>query len=64
MDKYRERLGRLKPEEKVAVALDMTDGCVRVCAEGIRARCPGITEEELVAKLRARLEWSKRHRRR
>lgn len=64
MDGEAERLGRLKPEEKVAMAIDMTDFCVRVCADGIRARHPGISEEELLAKLRERLEWSKRSRRR
>ena len=62
MDKNAERLGRLKPEEKVAIAMDMTDACVRICADGIRAQCPGISEEELIAKLRERLEWSKRYR--
>ena len=64
MDKEAERLGRLKPEEKVAIAIDMTDGRVRVCADGIRAQHPGISEEELLAKLRERLEWSKRWRKR
>jgi len=62
MDKNAERLGRLKPEEKVAIAMDMTDACVRICADGIRAQCPGISEEELIVKLRERLEWSKRYR--
>ncbi|MCJ7559984.1 hypothetical protein MUO79_05120 [Candidatus Bathyarchaeota archaeon] len=62
MDKNAERLGRLKPEEKVAIAMDMTDACVRICADGIRAQCPGISEEELITKLRERLEWSKRYR--
>jgi len=61
MEKNAKRLGFLKPEEKVALALDMTDGCVRVCAEGIRNQCPDISEEELLAKLRERLEWTKRH---
>jgi hypothetical protein len=55
-------LGKLKPEEKVAVAIDMTDACVRICATGIRAQCPDITEVELNEKLRKRLEWSKRTR--
>jgi hypothetical protein len=64
MEKNAERLGCLKPEEKVALALDMTDGCVRVCAEGIRNQCPDISEEELLVKLRERLEWTKRHCRR
>ena len=56
------RLGNLKPEEKVAIAIDMTDACVRVCSAGIRAQCPDITEAELNEKLRKRLEWSKRPR--
>jgi hypothetical protein len=54
----------LKPEEKVAIALDMSDACVRVCADGIRAQYPSISEEELLARLRERLEWGKRGRRR
>ena len=57
-----ERLGRLKPEEKVMIAIDMTDGCVSICADGIRQQYPGISEAELVEKLRERLEWAKRNR--
>jgi hypothetical protein len=64
MDENAERLGRLKPEEKVAIAMDMTDACVRICAEGIKAECPGISEAELTERLRERLEWSKRCRKR
>ena len=64
MDKDAKRLGRLKPEEKVAIAIDMTDACVRVCAAGIRAQCPNISEAELNAKLSKRLEWAKRLRKR
>jgi hypothetical protein len=60
VDKNAKRLERLKPEEKVAMAIDMTDACVRVCAAGIRAQCPGISEAELKEKLRKRLGWSKR----
>jgi hypothetical protein len=62
MDKNWERLGRLKPEEKVRICMDMSDGCIRVCADGIRSQFPGISEEELVEKLRERLQWSKRNR--
>ena len=58
------RLGSLKPEEKVAIALDMTDACVRICKAGIRAQCPDVSEAEVIEKLRKRLEWSKRLRRR
>lgn len=64
MDKAAKRLGRLKPEEKVAIAIDMTDACVRMCKAGIRTQCPGASEAELNEKLRKRLEWQKRQRRR
>ena len=64
MDRDAERLGRLKPEEKVMLAIGMSDFVVHVCAEGIRAQNPNISDEELVEKLRERLEWSKRLRRR
>lgn len=64
VDERWERLGRLKPEEKLAICMDMTDACVRICADGIRAQQPDISEEELIAKLRERLEWPKRYRKR
>ncbi|MGA9388471.1 MAG: hypothetical protein WBV70_06585 [Candidatus Bathyarchaeia archaeon] len=57
-------LRRLKPEEKVNIAIDMTDACVRVCAEGIIAQCPNIEEDELLKQLRERIEYAKRWRRR
>jgi len=57
-----ERLGRLKPEQKVMIAIDMTDGCMRICAAGIRQQYPGISDEELLEKLRKRLEWAKQNR--
>ena len=63
MSEEMKRLGRLKPEEKVAVAIDMTDACVLICKAGIQAQCPGVSEAELSEKLRKRLEWSKRLRR-
>lgn len=62
MDDDCEALGRLKPEEKVLIAISMTDGCVRVCAAGIRQQYPGISDEELLEKLRERLEWAKQNR--
>ena len=37
VDKDAERLGRLKPEEKVTLAIGMSDFVVRVCADGIKA---------------------------
>ena len=59
VDKDAKRLGRLKPEEKVSIAIDMTDACVRVCKAGIRTQCPDASEAELNEKLRKRLEWQK-----
>jgi len=61
VDKNWERLGKLPPEEKVKIAMDMTTACVRICADGIKAQFPYIGEEELMVKLRERLEWRKRH---
>jgi hypothetical protein len=59
-----ERFGRLKPEDRVNLAVGMSDVCVRVCAEGIRAQFPSISDKELIEKLRERIEWSKRWRKR
>jgi bifunctional DNA-binding transcriptional regulator/antitoxin component of YhaV-PrlF toxin-antitoxin module len=52
----------LTPSEKVNVAIDMTDLCVRICADGIRDQNPGITDEELMERLRERFMFAKRHR--
>lgn len=60
LDKDAEHLGRLKPEEKITIAVDMTDACFRICADGIRAQNSDISKEELIEKLRERLEWLKR----
>ena len=62
MEDDSERLGHLKPEQKVLIAIDMTDGCTRVCAEGIRQQYPGISDAELLGKLRERIEWAKLNR--
>ena len=62
MEDDSERLGHLKPEQKVQIAIDMTDGSLRVCADGIRQQFPGISESELLEKLRERLEWAKQNR--
>lgn len=54
------RVGHLKPEAKVDMAIEMTEAMVRVCLDGIRGRNPGMAEEELMNELRERLEWAKR----
>jgi len=51
---------RLKPEERVNLAVGMSDVCVRVCADGVRDQNPGISEEELVERVRERLMFDKR----
>ena len=56
--------GKLKPSEKVELAIGMCDFVLEVCAEGVKAQFPGISEKELVEKVRERLEWSKRWRKR
>ena len=54
-----DRVGRLPPEVKVDIMIDMTDAMVNVCAEGMKAQNPRIVEEELIKKLRERFEWTK-----
>jgi hypothetical protein len=55
-----ERVGRLPSEVKVKMCLDMTEACVQVCAAGIRAANPGISDAEVIRKIRERFEWGKR----
>ena len=51
---------RLKPEERVNLAVGMSDVCIRVCADGVRDQNPGISEEELIERVRERLMFGKR----
>lgn len=53
---------RLRSEERVNLAVGMSDVCVRVCADGIRDGDPSVSEEELVLRVRERLLFSKRRR--
>jgi hypothetical protein len=41
----------------------MSSVCIRVCAEGVKAQNPGISEEELIELVRERLMFEKRFRR-
>ena len=50
---------RLRPEERVNLAVGMSDVCVRVCADGVRDQNPGISEEELIERVRERLMFDK-----
>lgn len=56
-------LEELKPEERVALAIGMTDVCVRVCADAVRDQYPTIKEQELVERVRERIMYGKRRRR-
>ena len=51
---------RLRPEERVNLAVGMSDVCVRVCADGVRDGNPSLSEEEVVERVRKRLLFSKR----
>ena len=55
-----ERVGRLPPESKVNMAIDMTNAMVQVCMEGMRAQNPTMTEKGYMKELRERFEWAKR----
>ena len=43
---------KLSPEEKVFLAMDMTDAVTRICADGIRCSDPKISDEELIEEIR------------
>jgi len=62
LDPNWERLGRLPPEKKLEIMFDMINASTRFCADNIRAQNPGITDAELIEKVRERLEWRKRGR--
>jgi len=53
-------LKKLKPEEKVNLAINMTDVCVRVCADAVREETPNIKEEELIKRVRERMAFGRR----
>jgi len=46
---------KLSPEEKVVLAMDMTDAVTRICADGIRGSDPKISDEELIKEIRRRI---------
>ena len=49
----------LTPEEKVNLAINMTDVCVSICAEGIRDQYPGITKDRLLELRRERIAFGR-----
>ena len=50
---------KLKPEERVNLAIGMTDACVRVCVEGILNRSRSLTDEEVKEKVRERITYAR-----
>ena len=53
-------LGKLKPEEKVNLAINMTDVCVQICADAVKDRYKNIKEEQLIEEVRARIMYKRR----
>lgn len=53
----------LTPEERVDLAVNMSDVVLRICIEGVRAEHPEISEEELIERVRERLMFDYRRRR-
>lgn len=53
-------LEKMKSEEKVNLAINMTDVCVQVCVDAIKDQDATIKEKELLEKVRARIMYGKR----
>ena len=60
MRKRTEQRGDLKPEQKIAIAIEMSDICMQICAAGIRVQNPNLSEKHLLKELEKRIEWRKR----
>ena len=54
-------LEKLSPEEKVNLLINMVDVCIRISADAIKEQNKTIGEEELVEKLKARIQFYKCH---
>ncbi|MEM3566310.1 MAG: hypothetical protein QXK47_03730 [Candidatus Bathyarchaeia archaeon] len=54
---------RLKPEQRVNLAVDMSDVCIRICAEGVKTQNPRLSDEALIELVRERLMYEKNSRR-
>ncbi len=51
---------RLKRDERVNVAVYMSDLCVNVCVDSVKDQNRTINEEELVKRVRERMSFGKR----
>lgn len=54
----------LTPEERVEAAVSMTNVVTQLCIDSIREREPWLTEEQLIAKARARFMFGRERGRR
>jgi len=54
-------LEKLSPEEKVNLSISMVDACTRICADSVKEQNKAIKGDELVEKLRARIQFNKRY---
>ena len=52
-------LEKLKPEEKVNLAISMTDVCVQICVNSLKDQDEKIKEKELLKKVRARIMYNR-----
>jgi len=50
-------------EEKVNLAINITDTCVRVCADAIRDKYATVKEEDLLEGVRERIAFLRRRKR-
>jgi len=53
-------LKKLRPEEKVNLAINMTDVVVRICVDSIKDQNPSIAEAQLMERVRERIMYQKR----
>ncbi|MBS7637190.1 hypothetical protein KEJ37_07700 [Candidatus Bathyarchaeota archaeon] len=53
----------MKREQRVGLAVDMSDVCIMVCAEGVKAQNPRLSDEALIELVRERLMYEKNLRR-
>jgi hypothetical protein len=47
---------KLSPEEKIHLAIDMSNSITQICLDGIKSKHPNITEKETIKILRERLQ--------
>jgi len=48
-------ISKLSPEEKIKITIEMTEAVTRICADGIKANNPDITDEKLIQEIRRRI---------